>query len=364
MDAIEFSDELYRRALVSAGSPERLLRFRRMVAEGRPVVYGAIGGSITEGAAASSPGSRYVSCIAHAIQNRTACRLVNAGVGATDTRFGAMRCREDLLRHRPDLITIEYAVNDVNNPDRDFSFEALVRQCMGFAPDALIVVIFTLREDGVSMQEIQLPVCRHYDLAMISYHDAIWPELSGGNLAWSAVSPDNIHPNDVGHRLIADLVTRLLFGQPVEAVPLKAPLDLRCAEYEGGRVVRAEEFEVDSVRGWEIADSVRGYRRWTASEPGAELSFTFSGPTLLIGYRKYAGEFGRVSVSVDGGEETVLEGFFEMPPGGTWRGGHIALEKILHAAGDGPHQVTVKLLPDRHPESAGHRFDIEYLLKG
>ncbi|WP_418588145.1 hypothetical protein, partial [Ruminococcus sp.] len=32
MDAIEFSDELYRRALVSAGSPERLLRFRRMVA--------------------------------------------------------------------------------------------------------------------------------------------------------------------------------------------------------------------------------------------------------------------------------------------------------------------------------------------
>lgn len=58
---------------------------------------------------------------------------------------------------------------------------------------------------------------------MISYHDAIWPELSGGNLAWSAVSPDNIHPNDVGHRLIADLVTRLLFGQPVEAVPLKAP---------------------------------------------------------------------------------------------------------------------------------------------
>lgn len=164
----------------------------RMVAEGRPVVYGAIGGSITEGAAASSPGSRYVSCIAHAIQNRTACRLVNAGVGATDTRFGAMRCREDLLRHRPDLITIEYAVNDVNNPDRDFSFEALVRQCMGFAPDALIVVIFTLREDGVSMQEIQLPVCRHYDLAMISYHDAIWPELSGGNLAWSAVSPDNI----------------------------------------------------------------------------------------------------------------------------------------------------------------------------
>lgn len=216
------------------GSPERLLRFRRMVAEGRPVVYGAIGGSITEGAAASSPGSRYVSCIAYAIQNRTACRLVNAGVGATDTRFGAMRCREDLLRYRPDLITIEYAVNDVNNPDRDFSFEALVRQCMVSVPDALIVVIFTLREDGVSMQEIQLPVCRHYDLAMISYHDAIWPELSGGNLAWSAVSPDNIHPNDVGHRLIADLVTRLLFGQPVEAVPLKAPLDPRCAEYEGG----------------------------------------------------------------------------------------------------------------------------------
>lgn len=167
----------------------------RMVAEGRPVVYGAIGGSITEGAAASSPGSRYVSCIAHAIQNRTACRLVNAGVGATDTRFGAMRCREDLLRHRPDLITIEYAVNDVNNPDREFSFEALVRQCMGSAPDALIVVIFTLREDGVSMQEIQLPVCRHYDLAMISYHDAIWPELSGGNLAWSAVSPDK-HPSE------------------------------------------------------------------------------------------------------------------------------------------------------------------------
>ena len=361
MDTIEFSPELYSRALVSPGRADALLRFRRKLAEGRPVVYGAIGGSITAGARATSPGNSYVSRIAREIQNRTACRLVNAGIGATGSRFGAMRCTKDLLVHRPDLITIEYAVNDITNPDREYSYEALVRRCLEAAPDALIVLIFMLCDDGTSAQTCQIPVGMNYSLAMLSYRNAVWPEVESGRLPWSAIAPDHVHPNDAGHRLVADLVTHFLLRQPAEAPQLPPPVDPRCAEYEAGRVIRAEEMEITANSGWTIADSEQGYRKWTASEPGAELVFPFNGPTLLLGYRKYAGDFGRVSVTVDGGEPIILEGFYEMPPDGDWRGGHIVLEKLVHNV-PGRHVAVVRLLSDRHPGSGGHRFDIDYLL--
>ena len=49
-----------------------------------------------------------------------------------------------------------------------------------------------------------------YNVPMISYHDAIMPEIEAGTIKWTEISPDNIHPNDVGHGLLAQMLTNFV----------------------------------------------------------------------------------------------------------------------------------------------------------
>lgn len=45
---------------------------------------------------------------------------------------------------------------------------------------------------------------------MISYHDAVMPEIEAGNFTWADISPDNVHPNDDGHVIMASLLTKFV----------------------------------------------------------------------------------------------------------------------------------------------------------
>lgn len=52
-----------------------------------------------------------------------------------------------------------------------------------------------------------MPVGRHYALPMLSFRDAVWPQIEAGHLAWRDVIADTVHPNDLGHRQAAQLCT-------------------------------------------------------------------------------------------------------------------------------------------------------------
>ena len=39
-------------------------------------------------------------------------RSVNAGIGATNSGYGALRVQRDVIAQQPDLVVVEYAVND------------------------------------------------------------------------------------------------------------------------------------------------------------------------------------------------------------------------------------------------------------
>ncbi len=363
MNEFQLTEVIRSRGWISGGSPERWARFREKIARREPVVYGAIGGSITAGASASNNADCYVSLLGKALSERTCARLVNAGVGASDSRYAAFRAGRDLLGAKPDLVTIEFAVNDPGNPERRESCEGLVREVLEACPDALVILIFTLRSDGANTQADQIPIGNHYGLAMLSYRDAVWPEIESGRIAWQDISPDNIHPNDLGHRIIADLLRERLLGQPAERPALPAPLHPGSLRYMGGRVVECDQMKVLSNSGWEVVPSVRVPRCFCADRPGAELELEVEGSLILIGYRSYAGDFGRAEVRADGGEPHRLEAFFEMPAvNHGWRGGHVLLEKLIDAPERGRHRLRIRLLDSRHPQSGGHQFCLEYLL--
>jgi len=152
--------------------------------------------------------------------------LVNAGIGATDSLYGALRVQEDLLKYKPDFVVVEYSVNDQNIKMCAETLEGIIRQTLNSPNNPAVMLLFTMNLVGDNAQKWHSQVGKHYDIPMISYRDAVWPEVEAGKITWRDISPDEVHPNGQGYiRLEQNLFGALL--PLLEAGPLAVdPLDL------------------------------------------------------------------------------------------------------------------------------------------
>ncbi len=364
---MELTDTRYGRGLVSAGNANRLGTLLAASAGAPPLVYGAIGGSITAGASATPRENGYAHRFAAWLDRhcQSGCTLVNAGLGASNSLFGTYRAQQDLLSHQPDIITIEYAVNDITNPEVEASYESLVRQCLAQKNRPAVILIFTMKRDGRNDQSRHQAIGRHYNLPMLSYRDAIYPDIQSGQLRWEDVSPDDVHPNNDGHAFIADMLARLASQAQAGADPeaaLPPALHPPCNKFLGGRVCDANHLDIISQKGWTTGPHKGGYTGLQSQMPGSEVTVRFKGKVAFIGWQQYAGDFGRAEAVLDGGAPVLLEGYYQRPPIQAWAGGHTVLVRLLDTADVHTHTLTIRLLDDTHPDSHGHKFDIGYLL--
>ncbi|MBR5116585.1 MAG: SGNH/GDSL hydrolase family protein, partial [Lachnospiraceae bacterium] len=94
---------------------DRMKRFVKRAAAGEELVVAFFGGSITQGSLASTEETCYAYLFYTMLKERypqAKLTYVNAGIGGTGSHYGAMRVREDLLQHRPDLVVLDFSVND------------------------------------------------------------------------------------------------------------------------------------------------------------------------------------------------------------------------------------------------------------
>ena len=111
---------------------------------GKQVKVGYIGGSITE-----MDGWRRLSF--EWLQSQyPGCTFkhIAAGIGGTGSSLGVYRFRQDILDYDPDLIFIEFSVNDGGASTEGIwrSFEGMVRQAWAKNPDIDIVFVYTICE--------------------------------------------------------------------------------------------------------------------------------------------------------------------------------------------------------------------------
>ena len=354
---------LYRQGLVAAGDPARRRIFRSKLERKLPIVYGAIGGSITRGAKATDCFG-YSDRLARKFRERTFCRFVNAGIGATGSRFGAFRAAEDLLQFRPDVITVEFAVNDHEGESAEETYEGLLRQIMVQEQFPLVVLIFTMDQKGKNLQHVHAAAGAHYGLPMLSYRDALWPEIEAGRFTWRDISPDEVHPNDAGHDFIADMVAHFIFDEPIPPPELPAPLTPGSLDYDRGSSLAPEAWKIVRNTGWSLFSAPGEPDSMAAAEPGAELEIEIEAKHLELGFAKYAGDFGMADVWLDGKKMTTLDGFFVLadPVHAVWRGNHTVTVPLLRERETRRHVLKFVLSDARHEGSAGHLFKLRRLL--
>lgn len=142
---------------------------------GEPVTIAYFGGSITE-----QNGWRIQSAeLLKKLYPKAAIRSINAAIGGTGSDLGAFRLAHDVLRHKPDLVFIEFAVNDAGAKDDRVrkAVEGIVRQIRKALPDSDICFVYTVTKGNLKdYQAGRLPrpasimeeIAEHYRLPSVN----------------------------------------------------------------------------------------------------------------------------------------------------------------------------------------------------
>ena len=264
-----FEEEWYRQALkdsvMSTGNNARLKNVLRRAADGETITLAVIGGSITEGAGAAS----YQECWASRFHTRfrTAYRgengadvcLVNAGVGGTPSPFGYMRYRREVLDRvpaadtdgLPDVVVIEFSVNDWQEPTGHRCFESMVKEILDAPNEPAVILLFAVFRNGFNLQDELKRIGTNYGLMMVSIKDGFYSHMDR-EITRAGFFSDEYHPTSLGHRIMTDCLMQAV-GDAAEAETDPAPdLDVKPVygtDFMGLKTVfgdtDTEEFAVD-----------------------------------------------------------------------------------------------------------------------
>ena len=356
------SKTVYPQSLVSTGDLSRVWQVMAKAQRGEKITVAVIGGSITAGAKATKTEKRYGNLVADWWRQtfpKADVTFVNAGIGATGSNFGALRAPRDLLSHHPDFVVVEYGVNDGNTQAAAETLEGLIRQILKQPNRPAVVQLFMMHTDGGNAQEWHGKVGTHYHLPIVSYRDALWPEIQAKRIVWDAVMADGVHPNDPGHACAAEFVNHWLNaacavcpclsknGTPAPQVPpLPAPLfnDL----YEHTALFEAPDLKPLRNSGWTLDEKAKC---WISDKPGSVIEFEINGTAIFSMHYVIKRTMGKAKLQVDGGTPVVYDGWFNQ----TW-GGYRSTNLLAKDLKPGKHTVRVELLVEKNPGSDGHEF--------
>lgn len=191
---------------------------------------------------------------------------------------------------------------------------------------------------------------------MVSMKSTIWPEIESGRIPNREITPDDLHPNDAGHELVARVITTFLEKiyseieeeeDPVHYVQGELPEPVTANAYQNS--VRYQNHNSQAICDgfaadlepqnhiWEI------FRKgWTASKEGDRITFEIDCTGIAVQYRKSVNRPTSIAkVVVDGNEETamVLDGNFDQD----W-GDCLHIDTVTRHMEKGVHKVEITII--------------------
>lgn len=345
---------------LNRGNWKRIKECMKKAEAGEPIKVGFLGGSITQGSLSSTPETCYAYLVYKWWKEKfpqSQVEYINAGIGGTTSQFGVSRVEQHLLHKKPDFILIEFAVNDDNNEFFRETYEGLIRKTYGDASAPAVLLMNNVRyDDGSSAEDQHAAVARAYQLPMVSMKSTILPPVKSGQIKNREITPDDLHPNDDGHALVAKVITTFLekiyqdrnteeadpdFNGKILPNPITANQyenSVRYKNYNSTPVLNG--FEKDPNKKKEFLDIFSG--GFIASNVGDEISFDIESTGIAIQYRKTIHRPTPVAeVVVDGDESTrtVLDGNFDED----W-GDCLFIQTITHHTELKKHHVQIRII--------------------
>ncbi|TLD72208.1 SGNH/GDSL hydrolase family protein [Phragmitibacter flavus] len=262
------------------------------------IIY--FGGSITAGAGASNPKFCYRELLTPWLrQENPKARIqpYNAAIGGTGSWLGAFRCWNDVGYYRPDLVIVEFAVNDGGLPEDQVvaSMEGIVRQLRSKTPSKPdILFVYTLVAGHLEdFKNGKLPptmqyhekVAEHYGIPSVIMAKPAAEHILSGKMTIEAFAKDNVHPTDAGYALYLESLKPFFQASATftgsTTVSLPQPLSPR--PMENARLVPYDWATLDSGwLGWQLSSTNRLPHLAVSNQPGATITLKFKGSQVGI----------------------------------------------------------------------------------
>ncbi len=317
------------------GGIPNLLR-KAKVADGRTIRVAYLGGSITEasgwrvktlaGFKTRFPGVNWVD--------------INAGVGGTGSDLGVFRLKKQVLDENPDLLFVEFAVNDGCNGYTQRAMEGIVRQTWAYNSEIDIIFVYTTNQTLLNDIKTGTTSCvitnmdaiaNHYTIPSINFGVEVQRLITAGEVVWKApatkgedvFTSDGTHPTNLGHDVYASIVKRafdefLKAPAQTNSVPHALNTALNANHWADAKMVPVRQDMLigtwnKSTTGSTGIDNARRFSRWVSdiwytNTAGSKLNLQFKG--VVVGFLDILGPEGcLIRWKVNTGSESVITRF-------------------------------------------------------
>ncbi|MFN7944269.1 MAG: SGNH/GDSL hydrolase family protein [Blastocatellia bacterium] len=354
----------------TSSTPRRTIApFFDKLRAGKAVTVAWLGGSITAGAGASDAArTSYRALVTQWLRDRfpqATINEINACVGGTGSAYAAMRVRRDVIAHKPDLVFIEFAINDWNETEKSVreSLEGTIRQLLLQPQPPEIVMIYTTRASHNTRAAWHEAVADYYHLPSVNLEPGTLKFIESQEITPENFWKDGLHPLDIGHKCFANLITTFLAEQE-KLKPVMSPASLPAfLEQEALTYGESKPFaEFKPGANWKTepaGDPLLPAKLLTADKPGAEFETTFEGSAVGLVYR--AGpDAGIIECLIDGKPAPAPLARIDCYN----KASHIQTRIITSGLDPSLHKLTIKISSEHNPKSTGHRIRLGSLLVG
>ena len=219
MSPADLYQEAIEKSLLETGNNYRLKRVLEKARAGEDIYVCALGGSVTEGALAKTNDYGYAYLFADEFKT-TYCpgdgsnfHFVNAGLSGTPSCLGIMRYQKDvvdLLGANPDILIIEFAINDYNEPTKGKAYESLIRKALEANEDCAVILLYSIAKSGWNMQDNYIRLGKNYSVQQVSIKNALYKTSKQLRVAEGLYFADDYHPTTYGHKLMKDCMMNLI----------------------------------------------------------------------------------------------------------------------------------------------------------
>lgn len=352
---------------------KRLYFCMKRAERGEELTIGFLGGSITQGSFASEERLTYAWKVYEwwcRTFPRAVFHYVNGGIGGTTSHFGAARAVKDMLMYQPDVVIVDFSVNDEPTVFFQETFEGLLRRLLFWPGHPAVLILNNVYYDtGINAQAFHNEVADYYHVPHVSVYDTIYQQMKQGIYIREELTCDGLHPNDKGHGLIADEIIKIL-------EQIKIILDI---EDENDNMAVQEAREIAARTGNDITGKtpltknayqnarllnitnvlpeLSGFRAdpeekkghldcfkngWIGKNKGDKIVFREECSCIAIQYRKTIhrpAPIARVVLDGDTGQEVILDGNF----GENW-GDCLYLEPVLNHGARKRYTIEIEIV--------------------
>ncbi|MBR3960743.1 MAG: hypothetical protein IKK13_00850 [Clostridia bacterium] len=284
-----------------------------------------LGGSVTNGAGGSN-GYCWASATTEWLKTNFPNAQIsdtNAGWGGTGSYWGFHRMDDSVLSKNPDLVFLEYAINDAyagySRVEASLYMEGIVRKIRNTNPNCDIVIIFVTDNSGAKRLGTEYEqllghkdVAEHYGIPTINVGFALVKEMERTGNDWKYYVGDVVHPNNKGYKVYADCIAGYMKNWLIDN-PDKSGLsahEMPDNDYVSNLSVESERIkaaDITNVKDFQLLDAPSTLVSHAGAQlfglPGAtmECEFVGRGIGMLVDATKYP----VAKITVDG-VETIM----------------------------------------------------------